>query len=67
MELEAGLYVAINAIGSTYTFNAGYQIGDFSVTKGVPYTHWRESVSQMLKERENLRRLIKPRPYIGVS
>ena len=67
MECEAAIYVAINAIGATYTFNASYQIGELSVTKGVPYTHWRESVSQMLKERENLRRLIKPRPYIGVS
>ena len=61
MELEASIYVAIAAIGATYTFNASYQLADLQVTKGVPYTHWRESVEKCIKERETLRKRIKPR------
>lgn len=61
MELEATIYLAMNAIGATYTFNAGYSLGDLNVQKGVPYTHWKESLSKALKEREKFRSMIKPR------
>ena len=67
MELEAAIYVGINAIGATYTFNASYSIGDLSVVKGVPYTHWRESVQRCIQEREALRKNIRVRPSILVS
>ena len=67
MELEAAIYVGINAIGATYTFNASYSIGDLSVVKGVPYTHWRESVQRCIQEREALRKYIKARPAILVN
>jgi len=67
MELEAALAVAINAIGSTYTFNASYSLGELSVVKGVPYTHWRESTEKILKERDMRRKTIRPRPAIYVS
>lgn len=66
MELESVIYVGMNAIGATYTFNASYSLGDLSVTKGVPYTHWRESLQQAVKEREQLRNMIKPRFAIRV-
>ncbi len=61
MELEATIYVALNAIGATYTFSASYSIGDLQVTKGVPYTHWRESLEKAIKERNTLTHIIKPR------
>ena len=64
MELEASIYVGINAIGATYTFNASYSLGDLAVVKGVPYTHWRESVQRCISEREALRKYIKARPVI---
>lgn len=67
MELEASIYVGINAIGATYTFNASYSLGDLSVVKGVPYTHWRESVGKCIQEREALRKYIKARPSIVVN
>ena len=67
MELEASIYVGINAIGATYTFNASYALGDLSVVKGVPYTHWRESVARCIQERESLRKSIKPRFAILVN
>lgn len=61
IETEAALYVAIHAIGSTYTFAASYTIRDFSIVKGVPYTHWRESTEKLMKQRNYLRKSIKPR------
>ncbi len=67
MEIEAALAVALNAIGSTYTFNASYSIAEFSVVKGVPYTHWRESFNKLLIEREMRKKRIKPRPSIVVG
>ncbi len=67
MELEAAIYVGINAIGATYTFNASYSVGDLSVVKGVPYTHWRESVQRCIQEREALRKYIKAKPSILVN
>jgi len=64
MEIEAALYVAINAIGATYTFNASYSLGELSVVKGVPYTHWQSSVEKLLKERNMRKDRIKIRPHI---
>jgi hypothetical protein len=61
IELEAVIYLALNAIGATYVFNASYSLGDLNVTKGVPYTHWRESLEKAIKERNTLRNIVKPR------
>lgn len=61
VELEAVIYLSLNAIGATYVFNASYSLGDLNVTKGVPYTHWRESLEKAIKERETLRKIVKPR------
>lgn len=67
MELEAAIYVGLNAVGATYTFNASYSIGDLSVVKGVPYTHWRETIIKNVQEREALKKYIKARPSILVN
>ena len=67
MMIEAAICVAINAIGATYVFNASYNLGELQVTKGVPYTHWRESVDKLTKERMMRKARIKPRPSIMVN
>ncbi|NOR84830.1 hypothetical protein GQ473_01825 [archaeon] len=64
MNVEAAIAVAINAIGATYTFQASYNLGELSVVKGVPYTHWRESIEKLLKERAMRKARIRPRPSI---
>jgi len=66
MELEAAIAVGLQAVGKTYTFNASYGLGDFNVVKGVPYTHWRETIVQNIKERNSLQSKVKPRPCIMV-
>ncbi len=67
MELESAIYVGLNAVGATYTFNASYSIADLSVVKGVPYTHWRETIIKNVQEREALRKNIKARFSIVVN
>ena len=67
MLIEAGICAGINALGATYTFNASYQLGELQVTKGVPYTHWRESLNSLFKEREMRKVRIKIRPSIVVD
>ena len=66
MEIEAAIYIAINAIGSTYTFNTNYSLGEMSVSKGVPYPHFSTQVQKLIAERNRLSEMIKPRPYIRV-
>jgi hypothetical protein len=66
MEVEAGICVGINAIGATYTFNASYSLGELGVVKGVPYTHWRESVQRLIDERKMSKARLRPRPAIMV-
>ena len=67
MLIEAAICAAINAIGATYVFNASYSLGDLSVTKGVPYTHWQSSVEKLYKERAMRKERIKIRPSIVVD
>jgi len=64
IEVEAGIYVSINAIGATYKFNASYSLGELNVSQGVPYTHWRETTQKLINERNSLYNMIKIRPYI---
>lgn len=64
MELEAGIYVALSAMGSTYTFNTSYTIGDFTTNKGVPYPHFTTQFEKMTKERDMRMKKIRIRPCI---
>lgn len=65
MELEAGIYIALNAIGSTYTFNTSYTIGDFTTNRGIPYPHFQTQASKMIQERDMMMKRIRIRPSIG--
>lgn len=66
MVIEAAICVALNAIGATYVFNSGYQLGDLNVQKGQPYVHWRESIQRLYVERDLRQGRIRPRPSIVV-
>ena len=41
--------------------------GNLSVVKGVPYVHWRETITKNVNERNMRKTRIKPRPYMAVS
>jgi len=67
MEIEAAIYVAVYAIGGTYTFNTSYSLGELSVNKGEPYPQWREVIQRMINERKMRRATIRIRPSILVD
>ena len=67
MEIEAAIYVAVYAIGGTYTFNTSYSLGELSVNKGEPYPQWREVIQRMINERKMRKATIKIRPCIMVD
>jgi len=67
MEIEAAIYIAIYAIGGTYTFNTSYSLGELQVNKGEPYPQWREVIQRMINERKMRRATIKIRPCIMVD
>ena len=65
--VTAGLMVGGYMVGSTYTFNTSYSLGDLSINKGVPYPHFEKILSTLTKQREFLITKIKSinTPAIG--
>ena len=67
MEIETAIYVAVYAIGGTYTFNTSYSLAELQVNKGEPYPQWREVIQRMINERKMRRSTIRIRPSILVD
>lgn len=61
---ETCIAVALNAIGSTYTFNTSYSVEGVTVNKGVPYPHWEKSLNQNTKLRDDVLKIIRRRLQI---
>ena len=64
MNICCSLAMVARIVGSSYTDIVGYTMGEFSVQKGEPYTQWRETATQLIKERDRLMVMIKPRPCV---
>lgn len=58
------LAMVARIVGQSYTDIVGYNIGEMRVQKGEPYTQWRETAVQLIKERDRLMAAIKPRPAV---
>ncbi len=63
MNLVASLALIARIVGQSYTDIVGYTISEMSVQKGEPYTQWRETAIQFIRERDMIMSAIKPRPY----
>ena len=64
MNLIAGIALVARIVGASYDEITGYNISEFRVQKGEPYTQWRETANQFIRERDELMKIIKPRPCI---
>jgi len=64
MNLVASIALVARIIGQSYDENTGYSLGELSIQKGEPYTQWRETANQFIKERDDLMSRIMIRPYI---
>ena len=65
MNLIASIALVARIVGESYTDTVGYSLGALQVQKGEPYTQWRETAIQFIKERDDLMKRIKIRPYIA--
>ncbi len=52
-------------IGSTYTFATSYSLPDYSVTKGVPYPHFRDNIANNVKRRQDIYKILAPFPVFA--
>ena len=64
MNVSCALAMVARIVGQSYTDIVGYNLGELRVQKGEPYTQWRETAVQLIKERDRLMSEIKPRPAI---
>ena len=65
MNYCCGIAMVARIVGQSYTDIVGYNIGEMRVQKGEPYTQWRETAVQFIKERDRMLANIKPRFYIA--
>ncbi|KKL87185.1 hypothetical protein LCGC14_1937240 [marine sediment metagenome] len=65
MNLIASIALVARIVGESYTDTVGYSLGALQVQKGEPYTQWRETAIQFIRERDELMNRIKIRPYIA--
>ena len=64
MNLACGIALVARIVGQSYTDIVGYGLGEFHVQKGEPYTQWRETANQLVKERDLIMSKLKPRPVV---
>lgn len=64
MNLIASVALVARIVGQSYTDIVGYNLGELHVQKGEPYTQWRETAKQLIKERDEMMARISIRPYI---
>lgn len=64
MNICCALAMVARIVGQSYTDIVGYDLGELHVQKGEPYTQWRETAAQLIKERDMLMAKIKARPAV---
>ncbi len=71
MNIICSLAMVARIVGQSYTDIVGYTMTEFSVQKGEPYTQWRETATQLIRERDRLmgtakaQGVLRPRIYIA--
>lgn len=66
IEVESAIRVVTSILGITSTDIVGYDLGDLRVQKGEAYAQWQRSLQQLLKEKEEILKQVKPRFYATV-
>lgn len=62
MNIIVGISLVARVVGESADDIVGYNLAEFRIQKGEPYTQWRETVNQLIKEREELYKMIMIRP-----
>ncbi len=64
MNIIASISVVARIIGSSATDIVGYTLTEFQVQKGEPYTQWRETALQLIKQRDEIYKRFPTSAYI---
>jgi len=64
MNIIAGIALVARIVGQSYTDTVGYDLGELRIQKGEPYTQWRETANQLIRERDEMMSKIMNRPYV---
>ncbi len=64
MNLITSIALVARIVGESYKDIVGYNLAEFRVQKGEPYTQWRETANQFIRERDELMKRISIRPYM---
>ena len=64
MNLITSIALVARIVGESYTDIVGYNLGEMRIQKGEPYTQWRETALQLVRERDLMFSRIGIRPYI---
>ncbi len=65
MLVASALAGVARVVGSTFDEITRYELGDLSVSKGEPFTQWRETATQLRKEWLDIRQSLRIRPAVG--
>lgn len=65
MNIIGSLQLVLRKVGESAVDITGYTIGEFHVQKGEPYTQWRETALQLIRQRDEIYKRFKIRPYIA--
>jgi len=72
MNIACAIAMVARIVGQSYVDTVGYGLGELSIQKGEPYTQWRETATQLIKERDRIigtpkiPGMLRPRPYVIV-
>ena len=58
MRIVASISMVARIVGESADDTTGYTLGELSVQKGEPYTQWRETATQLIKERDEIMKRI---------
>jgi len=64
MNIIVSIALVARIVGQSYTDTVGYDLGELHVQKGEPYTQWRETATQLIKERDEMYKMISIRPRV---
>ena len=64
MNIVCSIALVARIIGQSYSDIVGYTLAELHVQKGEPYTQWRETANQLIKERDMLMSRISIRPFV---
>ena len=64
MNIITSIALVARIVGESYKDTVGYNLGELRVQKGEPYTQWRETALQLVRERDLMMSKISIRPYI---